>query len=521
MHPYRTHHCNDLRPQHIGQSVRLSGWVHTKRDHGGLLFIDLRDHHGITQCVIDATLQPDVITVATPVRTESVVTITGTVVARDEAAQNPKLATGAIEVSVTHLHVESLADVMPFQIHDEADPVSEELRLTYRFLDLRRTRVHRNMQLRSQVISSLRQAMTARGFLEIQTPILTASSPEGARDYVVPSRNYPGRFYALPQAPQLFKQLLMVSGFDRYFQIAPCFRDEDLRADRSPEFYQLDVEMAFVTQEDVFATIQPVILSLFEEWGCWPVTPEVLRIPYQDALLAYGTDKPDLRNPLRIQDVTKAFQGSGFSIFASAIDTGSVIRAIPAPGGSHRPRSFFDGMIAYAQQQGAQGLAYIQWDADGVAKGPVAKHLSDDRVVAIRQALSLGNGDAVFFTCGTPDEASRLAGLVRLQVGTLLALSETHTYRFAWIVDFPMYERDSRTGDIGFSHNPFSMPQGGLEALLTQDPLSIRAYQYDLVCNGVELCSGAIRNHRPDVMIKAFEIAGYGPDVVASRFGAL
>lgn len=521
MHLYRTHHCDELRPDHIGQTVRLSGWVHTKRDHGGLLFIDLRDHHGITQCVIDATLQPDLMTVATPIRTESVVTITGTVVARDVAAQNPKLATGAIEVSATHLHIESLADVIPFQIHDEADPVSEELRLTYRFLDLRRTRVHRNVQLRSHVIASLRHAMTSRGFLEIQTPILTASSPEGARDYVVPSRNYPGRFYALPQAPQLFKQLLMVSGFDRYFQIAPCFRDEDLRADRSPEFYQLDIEMAFVTQADVFATIQPVILSLFEEWGCWPVSPNVPCIPYQDALLHYGTDKPDLRNPLIIQDVTDAFREGGFSIFASAIASGAVIRAIPAPGAAQSPRSFFDGMIAHAQHQGAKGLAYILWDADGVAKGPVAKHLTPDRLGIIQKTMALGPGDAVFFSCGTPDEAARLAGLVRIEIGTQLGIAHRDTYQFAWIVDFPMYERDRHTGAIGFSHNPFSMPQGGLDALLTQDPLSIRAYQYDLVCNGVELCSGAIRNHRPDVMIKAFEIAGYGPDVVAERFGSL
>jgi len=521
MHPYRSHHCNELRLDHVGQQVRLSGWVQTKRDHGGLLFLDLRDHYGVTQCVIDVAQQPTLMDVASPIRTESVVTVTGMVVARDHDAKNSKLSTGDIEVAMTELIIESLADVIPFQIQGDADTTSEELRLTYRFLDLRRSRVHQNVVLRSQVISTLRMAMTQAGFLEIQTPILTASSPEGARDYVVPSRNYPGRFYALPQAPQLFKQLLMVSGFDRYFQIAPCFRDEDLRSDRSPEFYQLDVEMAFVTQEDVFATIQPIILSLFSEWGCWVVDPNVRQIPYEMAQLQYGSDKPDLRNPLMIHDVTGAFKESGFSVFASAIEGGAVIRGIPAPLATQRPRSFFDGMIAFAQQHGAKGLAYIQWDDNGTPKGPVAKHLTEDRLADIKNALGLENGDSAFFTCGYKDEAARLAGLVRNQLGLELGVTQLDVYRFCWIIDFPMYERDQHTGSIGFSHNPFSMPQGGLAALINQDPLSIRAYQYDLVCNGVELCSGAIRNHRPDVMMKAFELAGYGADVVEARFGAL
>ena len=525
MHPYRTHDCGTLRLEDVGREVRLSGWVDRKRDHGNLLFIDLRDHAGVTQCVLDAT-GPHFAT-AEAVRLESVITVTGPVVARTADTVNPALPTGTIEIQVAALTVTSAADPLPLQVNSEVD-YPEETRLRYRFLDLRREKMQRNILLRARVIASLRRRMTEAGFHEFQTPILTASSPEGARDFLVPSRLHPGRFYALPQAPQQFKQLLMVAGFDRYFQIAPCFRDEDARADRSPgEFYQLDVEMAFVTQEDVFAALEPVLRDTFEEFAGWQrdtpwaVTPAPFpRIPYAEAMVKYGSDKPDLRNPLEICDVTEAFRGSDFGLFARNIDKGAVVRAIPAPGAGGRPRSFFDKLNDWAREQGAGGLGYIVFE-DGGGKGPIARNLAEDRIAAIRAATGLADGDAVFFACDQAPAAAQIAGLARDRLGAALEVTETAAFRFCWIVDFPMYERDAETGRIEFSHNPFSMPQGGLEALETMDPLAIKAWQYDIVCNGVELSSGAIRNHLPDVMIKAFAIAGYGPEEVEARFGGM
>lgn len=520
MHPYRTHTCGALRADHAGQTVRLSGWVHRKRDHGGLLFIDLRDHYGITQVVIDAhsPLLPE----AERIRPESVITVTGTVVRRTPDTVNPKIPTGEIELRAEAIVVQSAAEVLPIQVAGDAE-FPEELRLRYRFLDLRRERQHRNIVLRSQVIASIRRRMIEAGFIEFQTPILTASSPEGARDFLVPSRLHPGKFYALPQAPQQFKQLCMVAGFDRYFQIAPCFRDEDARADRSPgEFYQLDFEMSFVTQEDVFAAIEPVLAGVFEEFanGRSVTPPPFPRIAYDEAMLAYGTDKPDLRNPLRIADVTEAFAGGGFGLFARAIEKGAVVRAIPAPGAGGKPRSFFDRLNEWAKAEGAGGLGYIVFEA-GEAKGPIAKNLEPERSEAIRRRFDLADGDAVFFVCAAPKEAAAFAGKVRLRLGAELDLIERNAFRFCWITDFPMYERNEDTGAIEFSHNPFSMPQGGLEALNTQDPLTIRAYQYDIVCNGVELSSGAIRNHDPEIMLRAFEIAGYSREEVEARFGGM
>ncbi|MCS6921448.1 MAG: aspartate--tRNA ligase [Elioraea sp.] len=520
MHPYRTHTCGALRADHAGQTVRLSGWVHRKRDHGGLLFIDLRDHYGITQVVIDAhsPLLPE----AERIRPESVITVTGTVVRRTPDTVNPKIPTGEIELRAEAIVVQSAAEVLPIQVAGDAE-FPEELRLRYRFLDLRRERQHRNIVLRSQVIASIRRRMIEAGFIEFQTPILTASSPEGARDFLVPSRLHPGKFYALPQAPQQFKQLCMVAGFDRYFQIAPCFRDEDARADRSPgEFYQLDFEMSFVTQEDVFAAIEPVLAGVFEEFanGRSVTPPPFPRIAYDEAMLAYGTDKPDLRNPLRIADVTEAFAGGGFGLFARAIEKGAVVRAIPAPGAGGKPRSFFDRLNEWAKAEGAGGLGYIVFEA-GEAKGPIAKNLEQERSETIRRRFDLADGDAVFFVCAAPKEAAAFAGKVRLRLGAELDLIERNAFRFCWITDFPMYERNEDTGAIEFSHNPFSMPQGGLEALNTQDPLTIRAYQYDIVCNGVELSSGAIRNHDPEIMLRAFEIAGYSREEVEARFGGM
>jgi aspartyl-tRNA synthetase len=520
MHPYRTHTCGALRADHAGQTVRLSGWVHRKRDHGGLLFIDLRDHYGMTQVVIDAgsPLMPE----AERIRPESVITVTGEVVRRTPDTVNQKLPTGEIELRAAELAVQSAAEVLPIQVAGDAE-FPEELRLRYRFLDLRRERVHRNIVLRSQVIASIRRRMIEAGFIEFQTPILTASSPEGARDFLVPARLHPGKFYALPQAPQQFKQLCMVAGFDRYFQIAPCFRDEASRADRSPgEFYQLDFEMSFVTQEDVFAAIEPVLAGVFEEFadGRKVTPPPFPRIPYDEAMLAYGTDKPDLRNPLRIQDVTAAFRGGGFGLFARAIEAGSAVRAIPAPGAAGRPRSFFDRLNEWAKSEGAGGLGYIVFEG-GEAKGPIARNLEPDRASAIKAAFDLGDGDAVFFACDKPAAAASFAGKVRTRIGTELDLAEKDAFRFCWITDFPMYERNEETGAIAFSHNPFSMPQGGLEALNTMDPLAIKAYQYDIVCNGVELSSGAIRNHKPEIMLRAFEIAGYTKEEVEARFGGM
>jgi len=523
MHAFRTHTCGELSLEHVGDEVRLSGWVQRKRDHGNLLFLDVRDHYGLTQCVTES---------GTPhfpameaVRPESVVTVTGKVVARSEETVNPRLRTGHIEVVVRDFHVESPADVLPLQVAAEQD-YPEETRLRYRFLDLRRDVMQRNIRLRSAIIASIRKRMIESGFLEFQTPILTSSSPEGARDFLVPSRLHPGEFYALPQAPQQFKQLVMMSGFDKYFQIAPCFRDEDARADRSPgEFYQLDMEMAFVTQEEVFAAIEPVLHGVFEEFSDRAVTPLPFpRIAYADAMERYGTDKPDLRNPIVMRDVTEVFRGSEFKVFARAIETGAVVRAIPVAGAGAQPRSFFDRMVAFAQSLGAPGLGYVVFEGDGAepgAKGPVAKFLDADRLGRLRRETELGAGDAVFFVCDKPKQAAKLSGEVRTELGRALDLLEKDVYRFCWTIDFPLYELDEETGQVQFSHNPFSMPQGGLEALETRDPLEILAYQYDIVCNGVELSSGAIRNHRPDVMLKAFAIAGYSAEEVEKRFGAL
>lgn len=520
MHPYRTHTCNALTRAAVGQTVRLSGWIHRKRDHGNLLFIDLRDHYGVTQCVINS--DSPLFAVAERLRNESVIAVTGPVVARTPETVNTKLATGEIEVRIEQIQVLSEAEQVPFPVYSDAD-TSEELRLRYRYLDLRREKVHSNIVLRSRVISALRQHMQAQGFLEYQTPILTASSPEGARDFLVPARQHPGKFYALPQAPQMFKQLLMVAGFDRYFQIAPCFRDEDSRADRSPgEFYQLDFEMSFVTQDDVFAAIEPVMHAVFTEFGQGrTVTPPPFpRIPYAESMLKYGCDKPDLRIPIACSDVGAVFAGSGFGVFAKALEGGSVVRAIPAPGAAGRPRSFFDKLNDWARGEGAPGLGYVVFEG-GEAKGPIAKFLDADRVARLKDLAGVGDGDAVFFVCDREAAACKLVDKARVRIGEELGLKESGAFRFCWIVDFPMYEIDEKTGRLQFSHNPFSMPQGGMEALATQDPLSIKAFQYDIVCNGIELSSGAIRNHLPEVMFKAFELVGYSREQVETEFPGL
>jgi len=520
MHEYRTHTCGALRLDDAGQTVRLAGWVHRKRDHGNLMFIDLRDHYGVTQVVLD--ISSPIFPVAEAVSNESVVRVDGKVVRRTEDTVNPKLPTGEIEVQAAEITVLSAAAPLPMPVNQDAG-YPEEIRLRHRFLDLRREDVHANIMLRARVIESIRRRMTDQGFTEFQTPILTASSPEGARDYLVPSRIHPGKFYALPQAPQQFKQLLMIAGFDRYFQIAPCFRDEDARADRSPgEFYQLDFEMSFVTQEDVFAAIEPVMHGVFEEFGSGRAVtaPPFPRIPYAEAMAKYGSDKPDLRNPLEISDVTEAFRGSTFGIFAKAIEGGAVVKAIPAPGAGGNPRSFFDKLNDWARGEGAGGLGYIIFEGGG-GKGPIAKNLDEARLRAIFEMTGLGDGDAVFFACDHPGKAEAFAGTVRSRLGTDLGLIEENAFRFCWIVDYPMFELDEQTGKIEFSHNPFSMPQGGLEALENLDPLEVKAYQYDIVCNGVELSSGAIRNHLPEIMYKAFGIAGYGPEEVESRFGGM
>ena len=520
MHAYRTHTCGALRLADAGKTVRLSGWVHRRRDHGQLLFVDLRDHYGVTQTVIDVSSQ--LFKQADALKLESVITVTGTVVKRSAETVNPRLPTGEIELQIAAISVRSEAEPLPFPVNTDAE-YPEEMRLKYRFLDLRREGIHRNIVLRSQVIASIRRRMIEQGFTEFQTPILTASSPEGARDYLVPSRLHPGKFYALPQAPQQFKQLLMVAGFDRYFQIAPCFRDEASRADRSPgEFYQLDFEMSFVTQEDVFAAVEPVLAGVFEEFGQGRgvTKPPFPRIAFDEAMLKYGTDKPDLRNPIEMSDVAEVFRGSGFGVFAGALEKGSVVRAIPAPGAATRPRSFFDKLNDWARGEGAPGLGYVVF-AEGAAKGPIAKFLDAPRLEQLRKIAHAGDGDAVFFVCDKPEPAVKLAGAARTRIGRELGIVVEGEYRFCWIVDFPMYERDQETGTIVFSHNPFSMPQGGLEALTTRDPLTIKAYQYDIVCNGVELSSGAIRNHLPEIMYKAFEIAGYPAAEVEARFGGM
>jgi len=517
LHPYRSHHCGALRPSDIGQTVRISGWVHRKRDHGGVVFIDLRDHYGLTQCVVDST--DAAFAGAETVRNESVVTVTGTVRARSEETVNSNLPTGAIEVHIEDFTVQSAADTLPLQVNSDEDS-GEDVRLRYRYLDLRRSRPHANIMLRAQIIQSIRRRMVDQGFTEFQTPILTASSPEGARDFLVPARLHPGKFYALPQAPQQFKQLIMVSGFDRYFQIAPCFRDEDSRADRSPgEFYQLDLEMSFVEQADVFGAVEPVIRGVFEEFSDKTIDPDFVHIPFDDAMLKYGSDKPDLRIPIEIADVTDIFAGSGFSIFAKNIEKGAVVRAVPGPGcGS---RAIADRMNSWAQGEGAPGMGYIIYGDGGEARGPVAKAIGPEKAEQIRERLSLKDGDAAFFACAPAAEAASLAGRARLRIGSEQNLIDETVFKFCWIVDFPMYELDEATGKIEFSHNPFSMPQGGLDALNSQDPLTIKAWQYDLVCNGVELSSGAIRNHLPEVMYKAFQIAGYGPDVVDDQFAGM
>jgi aspartyl-tRNA synthetase len=524
MHAYRTHSCAALRASDVGETVRLSGWIHRKRDHGGVLFVDLRDHYGITQVVAD--IDSPALPILEGLRAESVVTIDGEVKARAEGTGNATLATGEIEVFARGVTVQSAANELPMPVAGDNE-YPEDIRLRYRFLDLRRERLHANIMLRSQVIASIRQRMIGQGFTEFQTPILTASSPEGARDYLVPSRVHPGKFYALPQAPQMFKQLLMVAGFDRYFQIAPCFRDEDARADRSPgEFYQLDFEMSFVTQDDVFAAIEPVLHGVFEEFADWQekgrtVSPlPFRRIPYREAMLKYGSDKPDLRNPLLISDVSEHFAGSGFGRFASIVEAGDVVRAIPAPATAEKSRKFFDDMNAWAQSEGFAGLGYATRKG-GEWGGPIAKNHGEDKMSALADALGLGPDDGVFFAAGKEAQAAKLAGLARTRVGEQLGLIDQSRFEFCWIVDFPMFEWDEDNKKVDFSHNPFSMPQGELEALETKDPLSILAYQYDIVCNGVELSSGAIRNHKPEIMYKAFEIAGYSQAEVDTNFAGM
>ncbi len=527
MHRYRTHSCGALRAEHIGSTVRLSGWCHRIRDHGGVLFIDLRDHYGITQIVAD----PDspAFKTAEKLRSEWVVRFDGRVRKRPDGTENAELPTGAVEVFATDIEVLGPAGELPMPVFGDQE-YPEEIRLKYRFLDLRRDRLHQNVMKRGAIIDSLRRRMKEQGFFEFQTPILTASSPEGARDFLVPSRLHPGKFYALPQAPQQFKQLVMVSGFDRYFQIAPCFRDEDARADRSPgEFYQLDIEMSFVTQEDVFAAVEPVLRGVFEEFSEGkPVTQKFPLIPYADAVRSYGTDKPDLRNPIRMQDVTRHFRDSGFKVFAGMIaaDPSVEVWAIPAPKGGNR--AFCDRMNSWAQSEGQPGLGYIFWrEGEEGGAGPLAKNIGVERSEAIRKQLGLNVGDAVFFVAGRPKDFIKFAGPARARIGADLGLIDRDQYAFCWIVDFPMYEWNEEEKKIDFSHNPFSMPNLPAEEFLALDPndkekiLGLKAIQYDIVCNGVELSSGAIRNHRPDVMKKAFAIAGYDESVLEQKFGGM
>ena len=531
MHAYRTHTCGELRKAQVGESARLSGWIHRKRDHGGLLFVDLRDHYGLTQCV----LEPDNPNFSTleHMRAESVVTVTGQVIGRSEDTVNPNLPTGEIELLVESLEIQSQAEELPLPVFGEPD-WSEEVRLKHRYVDLRRESLHQRIVLRSQIIDSLRRRMVDQGFTEYQTPILTASSPEGARDFLVPSRLHPGQFYALPQAPQQFKQLIMVAGFDRYFQIAPCFRDEDARADRAPgEFYQLDIEMSFVEQDDVFESIEPVLHGVFEEFaGDNKVTPAPFpRIPYAEAMRKYGSDKPDLRNPIQMQAVTEHFDGSGFKVFAGMIAKNSKVEVWAIPAKTGGSRAFCDRMNSWAQkEEGQPGLGYIFWREESGAlegAGPIAKNIGPERTEAIRAQLGLNAGDAAFFVAGLPSEFTAFTGRARDVVGRELGLCEEGVFKFCWIVDFPMYEWDEDNNKIDFSHNPFSMPQIDPDVFLAMDTgdtealLALKAYQYDIVCNGVELSSGAIRNHRPDIMLKAFECAGYGPDVVEEAFGGM
>ncbi len=519
MHAYRSHTCGALKAANVGETVRISGWIFRKRDHGSLLFFDVRDHYGITQVVIHPSRA--FFETATHQRLESVVTLTGKVVKREANTINPSMATGEIEVVVDEYTLHSSAEVLPFVL-DSEEPVTEEHRLKYRFLDLRRDKMQKNIILRSKVIASIRRKMTDMGFNEFQTPILTSSSPEGARDFLVPSRTHPGKFYALPQAPQQFKQLLMVSGFDRYFQIAPCFRDEDARADRSPgEFYQLDMEMSFAGQDDVFAVNEKLLTEIFGEFSKRKVsTAPFVRIPYDESMLKYGNDKPDLRNPLVIQDVSKIFAETDFKAFRSAVEAGAVVRAIPVKGIAGKPRSFFDKLVDHATSIGSKGLAYLTWSEEGV-KGPIAKFIKPEQLEHLKKTLGLGAGDVAFFICDKAAVASKLAGLIRTKLGEFLDLLEKDVFKFCWIVDFPMFELNEDTNQIDFSHNPFSMPQGEMKALETQDPLTIKAFQYDVVCNGYELSSGAVRNHKPEIMYKAFALAGHAPEVVDTKFGGM
>ena len=525
MHIFRTHNCNELRQQHVDQKVKLSGWVHRRRDHGNLLFIDLRDHYGITQLVFtdqDLSLKD----MASYLRYESVITIEGKVLARSTDTVNTSMKTGEIEVVVDSYIVESESEMLPLIVNTN-DDAPEDTRLKYRFLDLRREKLHNNIMLRSSIISELRKLMTESGFTEFQTPILTASSPEGARDFLVPSRLHPGKFYALPQAPQQFKQMLMMSGFDKYFQIAPCFRDEDARADRSPgEFYQLDIEMSFVTQDDIFAAIEPLMYEIFNKFGNKKVSkPPFVRIPYAEAMMKYGSDKPDIRNPVEISDVTEIFRDSEFSLFKESIKKGSIVRAIPAPSTADKSRKFFDNMIKFAIDEGAGGLGYVQFTKEGEAKGPIAKFLTSEELQELKKIARINSGDAVFFSCAKELDAAKLAGKVRNKLGHDLELIPNDRFDFCWVTDFPFYELNEDTKQIDFSHNPFSMPQGGLEALenakTQEELLKLKAFQYDIVCNGIELSSGAIRNHKPELMYKAFEIAGYNKIDVDKEFGGM
>ena len=516
---YRTHNCGELRKCDVGKKVRLAGWIHSVRDHGGVIFIDLRDHYGLTQVVIDP--EQSFYQALDRWRVESVVRFDGEVLARSAETVNPKLATGEIEIRATDMEMLGEAEVLPFQVAKD-DSAPEAMRLKYRFLDLRKDKLHSNIILRSKVIAEIRRYMTELGFNEFQTPILTASSPEGARDYLVPSRLHPGKFYALPQAPQQFKQLLMVSGFDRYFQIAPCFRDEDARADRSPgEFYQLDVEMSFVEQDDIFKVIEGLIADVFTKFGKKKFAPPPFpRIPYRESMRRFGSDKPDLRNPLEMIDVSAFFRGCEFKAFASTVESSGVVRAIRAPQVAGRPRKFFDDMIKFAQENGAKGMAYIIWTSEG-EKSPIVKFLSREIIEGLKAAGGIQEGDALFFLADRESLVQKIGGAVIPELGRQLELIDQNEFKFCWIVDFPMFERDEETGEIIFSHNPFSMPQGGLEALNTKEPLDILAWQYDIVCNGIELSSGAIRNHGPEIMYRAFEIAGYDRAVVDRKFGGM
>lgn len=525
MHQYRTHNCNELRISNINSEVKLSGWTSRKRDHGQLVFIDLKDHYGVTQVVID---DPKLIELCNTISLQSVITIVGTVKKRDADSINQALETGKIEVAAHSIHVESLSQGLPLNVTSDLD-TAEEIRLEYRFLDLRRDRMHQNIMLRSAVIKEMRDIMIEKGFTEFQTPILTSSSPEGARDFLVPSRMHPGKFYALPQAPQQFKQLLMVAGFDRYFQIAPCFRDEDARRDRSPgEFYQLDIEMSFVTEDDVFTCLEDLLCTIFNKFGRYDarVIAPFPRITYHDAMRKYGSDKPDLRNPIEMCDLSEFFVQSNFTIFKNNVAKGFEVRGIPAPKASSKPRSFFEKMGEFAISQGASGLGYIIFDPnDGAGKGPVAKFLSQDEQEQLKKIAGLKSGDAIFFSCQEKDTINKISSSIRTRVGEELCLIKNDVYRFCWITDFPFYEWNEEKKAIDFSHNPFSMPKGGLKALelakSKEDLLKLTAHQYDIVCNGIELSSGAIRNHKPEIMYKAFELVGYSKEELEQKFGGM